>query len=51
MAIQVKIKKLCQQAVIPAYAHNSDAGLDLVATSKGYDEFGNIVYDYGSTGK
>lgn len=47
MAIQVKIKKLCEQAVIPAYAHDSDAGLDLVATSKEYDKFGNIVYGFG----
>ena len=47
MAIQVKIKKLCQRAVIPSYAHNSDAGLDLVATSKTFDEYGNIVYGFG----
>lgn len=47
MVIQVKIKKLCQSAVIPSYAHNSDAGLDLVATSKTIDEYGNIVYGFG----
>lgn len=47
MVIQVKIKKLCKSAVIPSYAHNSDAGLDLVATSKTIDEYGNIVYGFG----
>jgi len=32
--MQVKIKKLNQYAVIPKYAKDGDAGLDLVATSK-----------------
>lgn len=31
--MQVKIKTLSDKAVIPSYAHSSDAGLDLVATS------------------
>jgi len=31
--MEVKIKKLHAKAVIPKYAHSTDAGLDLVATS------------------
>lgn len=36
--MKVKFKKLVQEAVIPSYAKPGDAGLDLVATSKLYDE-------------
>ena len=43
----VKIKKLVKDAVIPQYAKNGDAGMDLVATSKSYDENGNVVYGVG----
>lgn len=45
--MKVKIKKLHPDAVIPKYAKDGDAGMDLVATSKGYDEFGNIYYGTG----
>lgn len=45
--LNVKIKKLSDNAVIPFYAHDSDAGLDLTATSKSYDEYGNVVYGTG----
>ena len=31
--MQVKIKKLSPEAVIPQYAKDGDAGMDLVATS------------------
>ena len=34
--MEVKIKKLNENAVIPRYAHPTDAGLDLVATSYEY---------------
>ena len=34
--MEVKIKKLNENAVIPRYAHTTDAGLDLVATSYEY---------------
>lgn len=34
--MEVKIKRLVEDAVIPVYAHASDAGLDLVATSYEY---------------
>ena len=45
--LKVKIKKLNENAVIPAYAKDGDAGIDLVATSKYYDDDGNIVYGTG----
>lgn len=45
--MQVKIKKLHKDAVIPSYAKHGDAGMDLVATSKSYDDHGNVVYGTG----
>lgn len=46
--MEVKIKKLKDNAVVPQYAHpGEDAGLDLVATSKEFDEYGNLVYGVG----
>ncbi|MED6004888.1 MULTISPECIES: dUTP diphosphatase [Enterobacteriaceae] len=42
--LNVKIKKLSQDAVIPTYAKHGDAGMDLTATSKEYDDNGNVVY-------
>lgn len=45
--MKVNIKKLHANAVIPAYAHSSDAGLDMIAVSKEYDKDGNIVYGTG----
>lgn len=42
--MKVKIKRLSEKAVIPQYAKYGDAGLDLVATSKSYDENGNVVF-------
>lgn len=45
--LKVKIKRLSDNAVIPTYAHTTDAGLDLVATSKTLDEYGNVVYGTG----
>lgn len=46
-SLDVRIKRLNDLAVIPTYAHASDAGLDLVATSKEYDELCNVVYGTG----
>lgn len=43
----VKIKKLHPNAVIPMYAKEGDAGMDLVAVSKEFDENGNVVYGTG----
>lgn len=45
--MKVKIKKLHKDAVIPKYAKQGDAGLDLTAVSKEYDEYGNTVYGVG----
>lgn len=42
--MKVKIKRSSDKAVIPRYAKEGDAGLDLVATSKEYDKDGNVVY-------
>lgn len=46
-SMKVKIKRLTEKAVIPTYAKEGDAGLDLVATSKSYDDDGNVVYGVG----
>lgn len=43
----VKIKKLTKDSVLPTYSKDGDAGMDLTATSKRYDEHGNIVYGTG----
>lgn len=45
--MEVKVKKLVDNAVIPQYAHTTDAGFDLVATSVETDEYGNWVYHTG----
>ena len=45
--MEVKIKKLNENAVIPRYAHPTDAGLDLVAVSKMKDSDRNFVYGTG----
>lgn len=45
--MQVKIKKLVEEAVIPSYAKKGDAGMDLTAVSKKIDSEGNIVYGTG----
>lgn len=45
--MEVKIKKLVPEAVIPAYAHDTDAGLDLVATSYEY-KYGIRCHVYGT---
>lgn len=42
--MQVNIKRLHKDAVIPSYAKHGDAGMDLTATSKSYDEHGNVCY-------
>lgn len=45
--MKIRIKKLSPYAVIPQYAKPGDAGMDLVATSKEIDQFGNMVYGTG----
>lgn len=44
--MQVKIKRLSKDAVMPTKAHTSDAGFDLVATSK--EEFLTYI-EYGTS--
>ena len=46
--MDVKIKKLCDTAVVPKYAKDGDAGLDLTATSyEFYRNNDNHVYGTG----
>ena len=45
--MKVKIKKLNDDAVIPSYSKIGDAGLDMTATSKTVDEYGNFTYGTG----
>lgn len=45
--MQVKIKKLHPEAVIPKYAKPGDAGLDLIATSRQYN-YATKTWDYGT---
>ena len=45
--MQIKIKKLHKDAVIPSYAKHGDAGMDLTAISKHYDDCGNVCFDTG----
>lgn len=42
--MNVKIKRLSDEAVIPTYAHPTDAGMDITATRRWTDEYGNICY-------
>ena len=45
--MQVKIKKLHPDAVIPRYSKAGDAAMDLTAISVDKDEYGNAVYKTG----
>ena len=45
--MEIKIKKLSKDALIPKYAKAGDAGMDLVSISKEYDGDGNTVYGTG----
>ncbi len=45
--MDVRIKRLHSKAVIPQYAREGDAGLDLTAVSRSFDEHGNVVYGTG----
>ena len=42
--MKVNIKQLRPDSVIPTYAKHGDAGMDLTAVSKEYDEHGNVCY-------
>jgi dUTP pyrophosphatase len=45
--MEVKIKKLYKDSILPTKAHTTDAGYDLYAHSKSYDNDGNVVYGSG----
>jgi len=45
--MKVRIKKMSPDAVIPQYMKADDSGMDLVATSKIFDEAGNCSYGTG----
>ena len=45
--MKVNVKKLDGSAVTPTYAKHGDAGMDLTAISKNYDEHGNVCYGTG----
>ena len=45
--MKVNVKKLDSNAVAPTYAKHGDAGMDLTAISKNYDEHGNVCYGTG----
>lgn len=45
--MNIKIKRLHPDAVIPSYAKPGDAGMDITAVSKSYDETGNLTYGTG----
>jgi dUTP pyrophosphatase len=42
--MQVKIKKLSHSAVIPTYAKDGDAGMDMIATKVVSENLGSITY-------
>lgn len=45
--MKVNIKLLDPSAVIPSYAKPGDAGMDLIAIERFFDEYGNVVYKTG----
>jgi len=45
--MNVNIKRLHKEAVIPKYSKEGDAGMDLTAVNRRKDEFGNVHYDTG----
>lgn len=45
--MKIKVKRLNELAILPTKAHATDAGFDLYATSKTYDNDGNVVYGCG----
>lgn len=45
--MEVKIKKFMDEAIIPGYAKEGDAGMDLTAVSMTFDDEGNICYGTG----
>lgn len=42
--MEVKVKRLSENAVVPTYGKPGDAGMDLTATTRHFDVEGNVVY-------
>ena len=45
--MKVKIKRLHKDSVIPTYAKDGDAGMDLTATRMWFDDDDNVCYGTG----
>lgn len=45
--MQIKVKLLTDSASLPLKAHPGDAGFDLYAISRSFDDDGNVVYGTG----
>lgn len=45
--VNVKIKKLVSNAVIPTYARPGDAGMDLTITNIDRSQYGKTIYSFG----
>lgn len=45
--MKVRIKRLFEDAKLPTKAHADDAGFDLYAHSKSFDDVDNVVYGVG----
>ena len=45
--LKVKIKKIHPDSIVPQYSKPGDAGMDLTAVSKEWDDYGNVVYGTG----
>jgi dUTP pyrophosphatase len=45
--MKLRVKKLVSDAVIPKIANIGDAGADMTAIDKSYDDHGNVVYRTG----
>lgn len=45
--MNIKVKKLVESAVVPQYAHSTDGAVDLVATSRTYNQFEGY-FEYGT---
>lgn len=45
--MKIRFKKLRADAVMPSKAHATDAGFDLVAVSRVFDEYGCVSYGTG----
>ena len=45
--MKIKVKRLNELAMLPTKAHATDAGFDLYATSRTYDNDNNVVYGCG----